>query len=222
MARVKSETLPEVDEARPGPRPAGLAVAAGAALVAVVAVLALVVLNSRSAWTLLSPGRGLIPEEHYAAWAFVLIAATTAGQAAGWAAGSALGHYVLTRLGLPATWATARLAMSVVYLGLGGLPLLVYHLLFGGWLLDLPRVGLDEWLRAGYPDAHWLLIRFHPWVDGSLLPLAVIFLGLLWLTGDRPRRSWLLQLALAATVAATSAAVALSLAIHATLVHIRL
>lgn len=181
-----------------------------------------IVAGSRSAWMLLGAGRGLIPEEYFHVWGYVITLGTTLGQLAGWAGGSALGFWVLTRLGLPPSWFTARLSMSVVYLGLGAGPLLVYHVLFGDWLLGLPREGLREWLGAHYPDAYWLLIVAHRWVDMSLAPLGVIFLGLLWAGGEALQRSTFLQTVAALAVSFTSLAVALSLAIHSTLVHIRL
>jgi hypothetical protein len=112
--------------------------------------------------------------------------------------------------------------MSIVYLGLAGLPLSVYHIFYGGWLLGLPRVGLKEWLAANYPDAYWLLIYAHPVVDLSLVPLAAIFLGILWKFGDRVQRDSTLQTVLALSLLGTSLAVALSLGIHSALVHIRI
>jgi hypothetical protein len=192
------------------------------AAVAVIVVLAIIVAASRSAWFLLGAGRGFVPEEYYHVSGFVLVLATTVGQAVGWAGGSGILYYVMTRVGFGATWTTLRIAMSLVYLGLGGLPLLVYHILYGQWLLGIPRVGLEEWLTANSPDAYWLLITAHPVVDLSLIPLTVVFLGLLWGTGDRVQRNLVLQTVLALALLGTSLAVALSLGIHSTLVHIRL
>lgn len=189
---------------------------------AVTIALLLVVTASRSAWLLLGAGRGLVPEEYYHVSAFVLMLATTFGQAVGWAGGSAALFYLMTLARLGTAWTRARIAMSLVYLALGALPLLVYHLLFGQWLLGLPRLGLEEWLTASHPDAHWLLIRAHPIVDLSLIPLAVVFLGVLWGSGERVQRSLILQTVLALALLGTSLAVALSLGIHSTLVHIRL
>lgn len=111
--------------------------------------------------------------------------------------------------------------MSVVYLGLAGVPLLFFHSFYGGWLLGIPRPGLDEWLRANHPGAGWLLITAHPIVDLSLIPLAVIFLGLLWRYEERLQREFGLETALALSLLGTSLGVALSLAIHSTLVHLR-
>lgn len=190
---------------------------------AIVTILLLIVVAaSKSAWFLLGAGRGLVPEEYYQVSGFVLVLATTFGQAVGWAGGSAILFYVMTRAGFGATWTSARIAMSLVYLGLGALPLLVYHILYGQWLLGIPRTGLDEWLTANYPDAHWLLITAHPIVDLSLIPLALVFLGLLWGLSDRAQRNLVTQTVLALALLGTSLAVALSLGIHSTLVHIRL
>ncbi|MEK6600864.1 MAG: hypothetical protein AABZ09_03195, partial [Candidatus Binatota bacterium] len=125
-------------------------------------------------------------------------------------------------IGFPASWTTVRLAMSIVYVGLAVLPFSAYHILYGGWLLGMPRVGLDEWLTQNYPDARWLLITAHPMIDLSVIPLAVIFLGILWKFGDRVQRDSTLQTALALSLLGTSLAVALSLGIHSALVHIRI
>jgi hypothetical protein len=185
-------------------------------------LLMIIVGFSKSAWMLLGAGRGFIPEGYYYLWGFVLTLATVFGQAIGWAAGSVIVFYIVTLVGFAATWNTLRLAMGVVYLGLSIVPVYAYHLLYGGGLLGLPRVGLDEWLAANYRDAYWLLIYAHPVVELALLPLAVIFLGILWKYGDRLRRDPTLQYALALSLLATSLAVALSLAIHSILVHVRI
>jgi hypothetical protein len=192
------------------------------AAVAITAVLLLVVTASRSAWFLLGAGRGFVPEEYYHVSGFVVVFGTLLGQAAGWAGGSAIGYYVLTLIGFGRTWTTARIAMSLVYLGLAGLPLAVYHALYGQWLLGSPREGLEEWLGAHYPDAYWLLITLHPVVDLSLIPLGVIALGILWAFGERVRWHMGLQTVFWLALFGTSLAVALSLGIHSTLVHIRL
>lgn len=192
------------------------------AAVAITAVLLLVVTASRSAWFLLGAGRGVVPEEYYHVSGFVVVFGTLLGQAAGWAGGSAIGYYVLTLIGFGRTWTTARIAMSLVYLGLAGLPLAVYHALYGQWLLGIPREGLEEWLGAHYPDAYWLLITLHPVVDLSLIPLGVIALGILWAFGERVRWHMGLQTVFWLALFGTSLAVALSLGIHSTLVHIRL
>jgi len=192
------------------------------AAVVVTIVLLLLVVRSKSAWFLLGAGRGLVPEGYFHISGFILVLATMFGQAVGWAGGSGLLFYAMTLVGFGATWTTARIAMSLVYLGLGGLPLLFYHVFYGQWLLGLPRTGLEEWLAANYPDARWLLIPAHPAVDLSLIPLAALFLGALWGFGDRLRQSPVLQTVLALALLGTSLAVALSLAIHSTLVHIRL
>jgi hypothetical protein len=192
------------------------------ALSVVVLVAAAVVAGSRSAWVLLGAGRGLVPEAYYPLSAYALILATTLGQAAGWAGASVFGYHVLTLVGAPAGWATARVAMTLAYVGLAGLPLAAFHLLYGGWLLGLPRAGLAEWLLEHHPDAHWILVTAHPVVDLSLVPLGVGFLALLWGLGDRLRREAGLQTAWWLCLLGTSLAVALSLAIHSALVHVRL
>jgi hypothetical protein len=128
----------------------------------------------------------------------------------------------MTLVGFQTNWTTARLAMSLAYVGLLGLPFTTYHMLYGGWLLSMPRVGLKEWLAANYPGAYWFLIYAHPVIDFSLIPLAVVFLGILWKFGDRAQRDPILQTVLALTLLGTSLAVALSLGIHSTLVHIRI
>lgn len=208
-----------------GARSSGLPGLVGPILIAVVVVavvLLVVVESSKSAWALLGAGRGLVPEEYYHVSAFVLVLATTVGQAVGWAGGSALLYHVMTLVGVRATWITARIAMSLVYLGLGGGPLFVYHILYGQWLLGLPRTGLSEWLGANYPDARWLLLDAHDLVDLSPVPLGVIFLGVLWGLGEGAQRNRVVQTILALALLGTSLAVALSLGIHSTLVHIRL
>jgi hypothetical protein len=192
------------------------------AAAATAAVLLLIVAASRSAWDILGVGRGVVPPEYYHVSGFVIVLATAFGQAVGWAGGSGILFHVMTRLGFGATWSTARIAMSIVYLGLGALPLSVYHALYGRWLLGLPRTGLPEWLAANHPDARWFVIGAHPVVDLSLIPLAVVFLGGLWGWGEQARRSLVAQTVLALALLGTSLAVALSLAIHSTLVHIRL
>jgi hypothetical protein len=192
------------------------------AAAAVTLLLLLVVWTSPSAWRLLGAGRGLVPEAYYPASGFALVLATTFGHAVGWAGASALLVYGLTLLGIPVAWPPIRLVMTVVYLGLAAVPLLVFHVLYGDWLLAMPRVGLDDWLAAHHPDARWLLITAHPVVELSLVPLAVVFLAVLWADGDRLRQSPVLQTVAALALLGTSLAVALSLAIHSTLVHVRL
>ncbi len=194
-------------------------VIAAAALVTV--LLGVIVALSWSAWSLLGAGRGFVPEDYYPVWGFVLALATTFGQAAGWGAATALGWYVLGRLGLPSIPAL-KIAASAAYLALGPLPIAVYHGLFGGPLLGLPREGVRPMLQARYPDAYWLLFGVHPVIDTALIPLALVFLGIVWFTGDGALRSRPLQAGLALTVLGTALAFALSLAIHSILVHIRL
>lgn len=215
--RVTEGIQPEwVEELRLWSKPALIAAAS------VTILLLIIVAASKSAWLLLGAGRGFVPEGYYHVWGFILTFGTVLGQAVGWAGGSGIAYYVMTLVGLPANWATVRLAMSIVYLGLGGLPFFVYHILYGGWLLNIPRAGLKEWLAANYPGAYWFLITAHPIIDFSLIPLGIIFLWILWKLGDRVQRDPILQTVLALTLLGTSLAVALSLAIHSTLVHIRI
>jgi hypothetical protein len=201
--------------------PRRLAVPVVIAALVVAVVLAIIVAGTRSAWELLGAGRGLVEPEYYPLSAFVLMLATTVGQVVGWAGGTGIAYYVMTSIGFPRGWATWRLAMSLVYLGLDLLPLAVYHVIFGGPLLGLPREGLAEWLAQAHPDAYALLVTAHPFVDGSLPVFAVAFLGLLWARAEPPRGLALLTI-LALLLFATSLAVALSLGIHSTLVHIRM
>lgn len=192
------------------------------ALAAVVVVLLAIVGNSTSAWQLLGIGRGLVPPEYYHVSGFIIVLATTLGQAVGWAGGSGIAYYILTLVGFPRASITWKLAMSVVYLGLGALPLFFYHVLFGAPLLGLDRAGTEQTLLERYPDASWLISSVHPVADLSLIPLGVVFLALLWLTGDSPRQSRPIQIVLALAMLGTSLAVALSLAIHSTLAHVKL
>jgi hypothetical protein len=197
----------------------GLAGPAIVAIVAAAVVLGAVVRSSPSTWMLLGAGHGVVPEAYYGPWAFVLVLATTLGQAAGWAGGSGVAYYVATRVGFPEGAFTWKLAMSVVYAGLGAGPLLAFHVVFGRPLLGLPREGLAARLSADYPDAHRLLITLHPAVDWSVIPLAACFYGFLWLLASE--RSAPARYGVALSLMGTSLAVALSLAIHSTLVHLR-
>lgn len=195
--------------------PVGIA----AAVITVAGVL--VVMASRSAWLLLGAGRGLVPEEYYHVWGMLIMLGTTFGQAAGWAGGSAIGYYVMTLVGFRATWTTARIAMSLVYIGLAAIPLSAYHT-YDRWLLGIPRLGLEEWIAVNVPDSRWFLLTTHEVVDYSLIPLGVVFLGLLWGLGERLKRDPLLQTVAAIALLGTSLAMALSLGIHSILIHIRL
>jgi hypothetical protein len=112
--------------------------------------------------------------------------------------------------------------MSVVYLGLLLVPLFFFHVLYGRWLLGISRPGLADWLWVNHPGAAWLLITAHPIIDLSLIPLAAVFLWILWRDGERVQREFGLQTALALSLLGTSLMVALSLAIHSTLVHVRI
>jgi hypothetical protein len=192
------------------------------AVAAVAILLLIIVAASYPAWTILGVGRGLVPEELYPMSGFAMVLALTFGHAIVWAIGSLILFYVLMLLRYGDTWETARNAMAVVYLALGPLPLLLYHILYGGWLLGMPRAGLSDWLAENHPAARWLLIYAHPVIDFSVIPLAVIFLGILWKYGDRVQRETKLQTALALALLGTSLAVALSLAIHSILVHARI
>jgi hypothetical protein len=191
------------------------------AAVAITVLLLLIVVASMPAWDLLGAGRGFVPEELYFLSGFFLVLGTTFGQAIGWAIGTGIAIYVMTLVGFSPSWTTARVAMTAVYLGFAGIPFLFFHILYGGWLLGMPREGLREWLTANYPSAYWLLIYAHPVIDLSLLPLAVIFLAILWVYSERVQRDTTLQTALGLTLLGTSLAIALSLAIHSILVHVR-
>jgi hypothetical protein len=192
------------------------------AAAAVTILLLIIVAASHSAWSLLGIGRGFVPEELYPLSGFAIALALTFGHAIAWAIGSVIAFYLMLFLGYGNTWKTARNAMAVVYLVLGPLPLLLYHILYGKWLLGMPRGGLGDWLAENHPSAYWLLIYAHPVVDFSLIPLAAIFLGILWKYGDRLQRETTPQTALALTILGTSLTVALSLAIHSMLVHARI
>jgi len=87
---------------------------------------------------------------------------------------------------------------------------------------ETPNAEWKEWLAANYPDAYGLLIYGHPMGEFSLIPLAIIFLGLLWKYGDRVQREPIFHNALALSLLGTSLAIALSLAIHSILPHIRI
>lgn len=190
----------------------------------VVAILAgaLVVMANQPVWQLLGAGRGLIPEEYYHLSALVIVMATTLGQFAGWIIGTAVLAFAWHLLGKPVTPLYVRGAMTVIYLGLVALPLFFFHALFGQPLAGIPREGFAEWVAANHPGAYGLLFSAHPIVDLSLIPYAVITLALLWGLGDRVLRNRGLQIVLALVVMATSFSVALSLAIHSTLVHLRI
>jgi hypothetical protein len=191
------------------------------ATAAVTLLLLIIVVASIPAWNLLGAGRGFVPEELYFLSGFFLVLGTTFGQAIGWAIGTGIAIYGMTLVGFSPNWTTARLAMTAVYLGFAGLPFLFFHILYGGWLLGMPREGLREWLTANYPGAYWFLIYAHPVIDLSIIPLAAIFLGILWTYGERVQRETSLQTVLALSLLGTSLAIALSLAIHSTLVHLR-
>jgi hypothetical protein len=192
------------------------------ASVIVTLLLAAVVQVTWSAWFLLAAGRGFVPETLYPVWGFVVTLGTVFGQAVGWAGGSLVAFYLMTLFGFPANWPTARVAMSLVYLGLAAVPLSAYHLLYGGWLEGMPRVGFEEWLKVNQPDAYRLLTYIHPVVDRLVLPLAIVFLAILWKYGDKLDRHPIYHELLALSLLGTSFAVALSLASHSILVHIRM
>ncbi len=192
------------------------------AAAAVTIFLLIIVVASHPAWSILGLGRGLVPESFYPVSGFFLVVGLAFGHATVWAAAGIIVFYLMVFLKYGNTWETARNAMAVVYLVLGPLPLLLYHILYGGWLLGMPRGGLGEWLAENHPGGRWLLIYAHPVIDFSVIPLAAIFLGILWKYGDRLQRETTLQTVLALITLGTSLAVALSLAIHSTLVHARI
>jgi len=192
------------------------------AIATVAVVLLIIVTASLPAWSILGAGRGIVPEEWYPLSGFLLVLGLTLGHTASWAIGSAIVFYGMTLWRYRPTWETARNAMGLVYFLLGPLALLLFHALYGEWLLDMPRAGLGEWLAENHPDARWFLIYGHPVVDFSVVPLAAIFALILWQYGERVQRDTTLQTALALTVLGTSLAVALSLAIHSILVHARI
>jgi hypothetical protein len=192
------------------------------AAVIVTVLLAVIVAASHAAWSLLGIGRGFVPEGLYPISGFAIVFALTFGHAAAWAIASGVIFYLMTLFGSGANWVAARIAMGVAYLALGPLPLLIFHLLYGGTLLGLPRAGLGEWLAAEHPGASWLLITAHPIIDYSLIPLGLIFLGLLWKYSERLERERAFQTALALSLLGTSLAVALSIAIHSILAHTRI
>jgi hypothetical protein len=182
-------------------------------------VLGLIVASSRTAWTLLGAGHGVVPEDYYPIWAFVIVFVTMMGQAVGWAGGSGIAYVVLTRAGMapgPRAW---KLAISLVYIGLGALPLLIFHVAFGRPLLGLPREGLAARVAAEYPDAYRLVFAWHPLIDASVVPLAALFFGFVWLAS--PERSAAGRYGVALALVGTSLAIALSIAIHSILVHLR-
>ncbi|MGH7782424.1 MAG: hypothetical protein ACREO5_01060 [Candidatus Binatia bacterium] len=192
------------------------------AAVVVSILLLIIVAASHSAWSLLGIGRGFVPEALYPVSGFAIVFALTFGHAVAWAIGSSVVFYIMTLLGSGANWATTRIAMGVAYLALGPLPLLAFHIFYGGTLLGMPRAGLGEWLAAEHPGASWLLLTGHPIIDFSLIPLGLIFLGLLWKYSEAPGRERAFQTALALCLLGTSLAVALSIAIHSILAHTRI
>ncbi|GIX46356.1 MAG: hypothetical protein KatS3mg131_0567 [Candidatus Tectimicrobiota bacterium] len=193
------------------------------ALIAIAVLAVLVVFATRSAWQLLGVGRGLVSPEFYPYSGLLVLLGTTLGQFAGWAGGSALLVYLWRRLTQrPLTPRVVQVAVSLVYLGMAVLPILVYHVLFGPPLAGLPRPGLEAWVRTHHPDAYALLFPGHRVVDFSVIPLAIAVLALVWSSKERLVRHFGLQTLVLFLILATSFAVALSLAIHSTLVHIRL
>jgi hypothetical protein len=192
------------------------------AAVIITVLLLIIVVASQPAWSLLGIGRGLVPEEFYPVSGFAIVLALTFAHAIAWAVGSGVLFYVMTVSGFRAAWVTLQIAMGVAYLVLGPLPLLLFHILYGGALLGLPRAGLGEWLAAEHPGASWFLMTAHPLIDFSVIPLGLLFLGLLWRYGERLQRELSCQTALALSLLGTSLAVALSIAIHSTLVHARI
>ena len=193
-----------------------------AALVVVVIAL-LVIFSSPSAWHLFGIGRGLVTPELYPYTALLIILATTFGQFIGWVAGSALLVYVWHRLLATAvTFRIVQVAMTLVYAGLAVLPTFFYHFIFGRPLAGLPQSGVSAWLRQHAPGAYGFLIVGHPVVDWFIIPLAIAVLAILWVCGERTMRQRGLQTVWLCLILATSFVVALSLAIHSTLLHIRM
>lgn len=190
----------------------------------IISIVALgIMFRFRSAWDLLGVGRGLVPPEYYPYSALVVILGTTFGQFVGWAAGSALLAYVWYRVrGRVFSFKALQVAMTLVYCGLAFGPISLYHSLFGQPLAGIPRPALSTWLAQHYPNAYDLLITGHPWVDWSVLPIAIVVLVLLWKSKERVMHRWAVQTLLFFLIMLTSFVVALSLAIHSTLVHIRM
>lgn len=189
----------------------------------VIGLAAMVVFTSRSAWQLLGIGRGFVPPELYHYSALMVILGTTFGQFVGWVAGSALLAYVrwwVTEK--PATLKLLQISATIVYFGLAALPLFFFHFLFGGPLAGIPQEGLPEWLQQNYPGAYWLLITAHPMVDWSLVPLGIAVVLIFWGRAEQVLRNRALQALVLFLILGTSLVVALSLAIHSTLAHIRI
>lgn len=192
-----------------------------AVIVTIVAIL--VVFSSRTAWHLLGIGRGLVAPEFYHYTGLFIVLGTTFGQFVGWAVGSALVVFVWSRLtAVPVTYRVVRVSMTLVYCGLAVVPIVAYHVLFGRPLAGMPQSGLPAWLSQNAPDAYGLLMIGHPIADWCVIPLALAVLVVLWGYGERAMRHRGLQTLLLFLVLATSFVVALSLAIHSTLVHIHI
>ena len=198
----------------------------GPLLIAVVAVIVLagvVVFATKSAWQLLGVGRGFVPPRFYHYSGLFVVLGTTFGQFIGWAGGSALLAYLWrTLIRQPITLRVVQVSTSIVYLGMAVLPIFVYHLLFGQPLAGIPRPGLVDWLREYYPDAYTLLLPGHRLIDFLIVPLMVAVLALIWGSGERLIRHRGMQTLVLFLILVTSLAVAMSLAIHSTLAHIRL
>jgi hypothetical protein len=191
------------------------------AAIVTTALAVLVVFTSQSAWQALGIGRGLVAPEQYHYTALLVLLGTTFGQCIGWAAGSALLVYVWLLFGSAMTLRVVQMSMSIVYCGLAVMPWFFYHLLFGQPLAGLPRPGMAAWVQQHYADAYWLLFPGHRVTDLLIIPLLVAVLGLLWGGGERVLRRAGMQTLLLCLILLTSLAVALSLGIHATLVHLR-
>ncbi len=225
MTRVHNTTIRQADH-HDWLEPGWMRRCLGPFLIAVAVVSAvaiLIVLTSRPAWQLLGIGRGLVTPQYYPYTGLLIVLGTTLGQFMGWAAGSALLVYVWYRFTRTSVrFHVAQIAMTLVYAGLAVLPMWFYHLLFGRPLAGLPQPGLPAWLRQNAPDAYGLLIVGHPIVDWFTLPLAIAVLAMLWGYGQRLMRQKGLQTLWLFLILATSLVVTLSMAIHSTLVHVRI
>jgi hypothetical protein len=193
------------------------------AAMVVIALAILIVFSSRSAWDLLGIGRGLVTPNYYHYTALLIVLGTAFGQFAGWAVGSVLLTYVWHLLtGRAINLHIVQAAMSIVYCGLAVVPLFFYHILYGQPLAGMPRPGIAAWLHQHYPDASWLLISGHHVIDLLMIPLLIAVLALIWGSGERLVRHRGVQTLVLLLILTTSFVVAMSLAIHSTLAHLRL
>ena len=192
------------------------------AAVVVIALAVLVVFTSKSAWHLLGIGRGLVAPAAYHYTGLLIMLGLTFSLFVGWAVGSALLVYVWQVLGSATTLRVVQVSMSIVYFGLAIVPIFFYHLLFGQPLAGLPRPGLAVWVHQTYPEAYWLLFPGHRVTDWLTIPLLIAVLALILGGRERMMRHWGMQTLVLFLILLTFFAVALSLSIHSTLVHIHL